>query len=340
MQLSDLEKIDKKRMFETYDKWPEIAKECYKKNYDLIEFSEIEHIVFVGMGGSGTISNFFSSILSKTNVHVSVVKGYTLPKTVDSNSLIVATSISGNTDETLSVLKNSNKLGCKVVAFSSGGLMEDYCYRNNIHHSNIPKYHSPRASFISYSYSMLNALSEILPVNKSDVEESLKLLKKTGTSITSNNLSETNIALDLAEWINTIPIIYYPIGLQTAAIRLKNSLQENSKMHVIAEEVLEASHNGIVGWENPLTANPIFIRGINDHIKTKERWEILEEYFKEQNIGYKEIFSVDGNIISKLMCLIFTLDYASIYKAILMGIDPTPVKSIDFIKQKLNSNNI
>jgi len=185
---------------------------------------------------------------------------------------------------------------------------------------------------------MLNALSEILPVNKSDVEESLNLLKQTGINITSNNLSETNIALDLAKWISSIPIIYYPTGLQTAAIRFKNSLQENSKIHVIAEEVLEASHNGIVGWENSLTANPIFIRGTDDHIKTKERWNILEEYFKEQNVEYKEVFSVDGNIISKLMCLIFTLDYASIYKAVITGIDPTPVKSIDFIKQKLNSN--
>ena len=73
MQINDLNKVDNSRMFEIYDRWPDIAKECYKKNYEAIEFSEVEHIVFVGMGGSGTISNFFSSILSKTKIHVSIV---------------------------------------------------------------------------------------------------------------------------------------------------------------------------------------------------------------------------------------------------------------------------
>src|SRR5207245_5238414 len=88
------------------------------------------HIVFAGMGGSGSIGDIFSSILSKANIHVSIVKGFTLPKTVDSNTLVVTTSVSGNTAESLFVLDSAKKIDCKIVAFSSVGKMQDYCAIN------------------------------------------------------------------------------------------------------------------------------------------------------------------------------------------------------------------
>ena len=96
----DLEKIDSKKMFKVYDDWPEIAKDAYFKAKT--KFREpVKHIVFAGMGGSGTMGDFFSAILSKTNLHVNVVKGYLLPKNVDSQTLVIVTSVSGNTVETL-----------------------------------------------------------------------------------------------------------------------------------------------------------------------------------------------------------------------------------------------
>ena len=135
--------------------------------------------------------------------------------------------------------------------------------------------------------------------------------------------------------ITGTPVIYYPHGLETVAIRFKNSLQENAKTHAISENVVESSHNGIVSWERPSSMVPIMIEGKDDHIKTKERWKILREYFDVNNIKYNEIQSVDGNILSKVMCLIYTLDYSTIYYAVQLGIDPSPIRSIDFIKERL-----
>ena len=106
-------------------------------------------------------------------------------------------------------------------------------------------------------------------------------------------------------------------------------------MHTISEDVIEACHNGIVAWENPSTVQPILLRGTDDYIKTKERLKILKEFFNEKGIRYQEIFSKDGSILSKLVCLIYQLDFTSIYNAVLSGIDPSPVNSIDFIKSKL-----
>jgi glucose/mannose-6-phosphate isomerase len=135
-------------------------------------------------------------------------------------------------------------------------------------------------------------------------------------------------------------LIYYPAGLNAAAIRFKNSLQENSKMHVITEDIIEACHNGIMSWKNPSTVQPILLRGIDDYEKTKERWEIVKNYFDEKNIEYKEIISVEGNILSKLINLIYVLDYTSIYHSVLSETDPSPIDSINFIKKNFDVKNI
>ena len=119
MNSKELERIDSEKMYEVYDKWPQTAKESYAMNLEKFNVKDVDHIVFAGMGGSGTIGDVMSSLLSKDDIHVSVVKGYLLPKTVDSNTLVVLTSISGNTDETLTVLKNNLKSNAKFIAFLS-----------------------------------------------------------------------------------------------------------------------------------------------------------------------------------------------------------------------------
>ena len=322
-------------MYAIYDRWPEIAKNAYNSNVNPVDFKNIEHIVFAGMGGSGALGDIFSSILSKTNVHVTLVKGYLLPKTVDSNTLVVPTSVSGNTVETSTVIESARKLGCKIIAFSAGGKIENYCIKSKIEYRKIPQHLSPRVSFTEFLYSMLKVLEPILPIEKQDIIQSIVQLENLSKSISSDNLSENNPSLKLAEWIKGIPMIYYPWGLQAAAIRFKNSLQENSKMHAITEEVLEASHNGIISWEKPSIVQPILLEGEDDYLKTKERWKILKEYFEENNIDYREVFSIKGNILSKLINLIYLLDYTSIYCAILSKTDPSPITSIDFIKSRL-----
>jgi len=318
-----------------YDRWPEIAEESYNSEFKAISYKNISHIVFAGMGGSGIIGDVFSAILSKTNIHVTIVKGYNLPKTVDKNTLVVATSISGNTIETLSILKSAKKTKSKIIGFSGGGKLRNYCLRNKIEYRHIKIEHSPRASLTKFLYSMLNILHSILPVKKQDILESINDLKKTKEIIYSENLTQNNTALNFAKWIHGIPIIYYPWGLEAAAIRFKNSLQENVKYHAIAEDLVEACHNGIVSWERPSIIRPIIIEGKDDYIKTKERIKILKIYFEENKIEYKSISSIDGSILTKLINLIYILDYSTIYLSVKIGIDPSPVKSIDFIKKKI-----
>ena len=335
MELSTLEKYDVQKMYKIYDMWPEISRESFEPNLDSINFNKVDHIVFAGMGGSGAIGDMFASILSKTKIHVNVVKGYLLPQTVDSDTLVVAVSVSGNTTETLSVLKSAHQLGCKIIAFSSGGKMLEYCEKNKIKHRIVSQYHSPRASFTSYLYSMLKVLHSSFEIKQNDIMESLIELENLKKKISSLNLTDENPALSLAEWISGIPMIYYPFGLQAAAIRFKNSLQENAKTHAVSEDIIEFCHNGIVAWEQPSEHQPILLQGVDDYIKTKERWKIIQEFFQSKNIEYKEIFSGEGSILTKLMRLVYLLDYSTIYRAVLSKRDPTSINSIDFVKKRL-----
>ena len=337
MDLEELDNIDTEKMYRVYDRWYEIAKNSYEQDFPRPNFRDIDHVVFVGMGGSGTIGDIFSSILSKKDIHTTVVKGYLLPETVDSNTLVVITSISGDTDETLTVLEKSLKTDAKIIAMSSGGKMENIANENkNISFFKIDKIHSPRASLLAFLYSILNILEGLIPIEKSDVLESLDELEILQKKISSKNLTKENPALELAKWINGIPIIYYPAGLGSVAIRFKNSLQENSKNHVIIEDVIETCHNGIVAWERKTSIQPILIQGEDDNVKTKERWSILEKFFCNKNIEFKQIFSNKGNILTKIVCLIYFFDYVSIYHAILLGVDPTPVDAIKYIKRNMS----
>lgn len=331
LSINDLNKIDSMKMYQVYDKWPELARSSYEP--DPIDFGDVKHVVFAGMGGSGAIGDMFSSLLSKTTIHVSVVKGYHLPKTSNNNTLVITTSISGNTVETLNVLSQTKRLGIKTISFSSGGKMQTYCKRNSLQHIRVPMFHSPRASFVIYLFRMLSVLNSIIKIKNEDIRESLTVLEKTRKIISSSNLTKTNTAIKLASWIDGIPMIYYPFGLQSAATRFKNCLQENAKSHAMIEDVVEACHNGIVAWEKKSNVKPILIEGKDDYIKTKERWKTLRSYFKENDIAYAEVVTKDNSLLSKLVYLVYFLDYVSIYRGILSKIDPSPVRSIEYIKR-------
>ena len=116
MNIQEIQKFDPQNMHEIYDKWPMYAKDAFKKEFSKIQFQDIDHVVLAGMGGSGAIGDIIEAILSRENFHVSTVKGYLLPKTVDSKTLVIAISIPGNTKEILSILESSSAILAATLA--------------------------------------------------------------------------------------------------------------------------------------------------------------------------------------------------------------------------------
>ena len=140
--------------------------------------------------------------------------------------------------------------------------MKKYCEQRKIDFYELEMINSPRVSFVNFLFPVLKILENIVKIREKEMRKTLESLEETKKNIWSGNLSNSNKALELAEWLESTPVIYYPYGLKAAAIRFKNSLQENSKMHVINEDLIEACHNGIVAWEQNSTSKPIFIREI------------------------------------------------------------------------------
>jgi len=331
---STIQRNDPQGMQKLYDMWPEIAMDSFDKSQDCIDFKNPNHIVFAGMGGSGLVNEVLISLYSKNQVQISKVNGFDVPNHLTPNDIFVVTSVSGNTLETLTALDSARKIGCSIIAFSSGGKIEDYCKKYGLEHRMIPLFHSPRTSFTSFLYSMLRILQPILPITEGDVRESLDDLSRLKQKIFSFNLTETNPALNLANWFPKTPVIYYSKTLEASAVRLKNSFNENAKSHAITNELLEACHNNIVSWELPTASKPIMVRTKNDDKRIVETWEIMKEFFEDRKIDYKEIFSNDGNILSQLVGLIYLFDYSTIYYAIKCGINPSPIFSTEFFKNK------
>ncbi len=141
MNIEEIQKFDPQKMYQVYDKWATLARDAYENSFSKIEFDNIDHVVLAGMGGSGAIGDIIAAILSRENFHVSTVKGYLLPKTVDDKTLVIAISISGNTRETLSILDYKSKSSAKFIGISSGGIMEKKCAENSIPYYNITMNH-------------------------------------------------------------------------------------------------------------------------------------------------------------------------------------------------------
>ena len=334
-----LERFDTQRMHEVYDRWPRMAADAYESGLEepFDARGGVDEVVLAGMGGSGAVGDVIASILSETGIRATVVKGYRLPSTAaGAGTLVIPISVSGNTDETAAVLRSAWDAGCRTVSFSSGGSIQELCERRSAEHRRILQQHSPRASFASFLFSVLGVLRGMLPVRDADVRRAIGCMESRSGQICSQNLAPgDNPSLSLAAGLTATPVIYYPVGLQAAATRFKNSLQENAKMHCAVENVIEACHNGIVPWERPSGFLPVLIRGTDDFVKTQERWSILKRYFEERSIRFLEVSSVEGDILAKICDLVYTLDYASIYRAVMSGIDPAPIGPIDFVKERL-----
>jgi len=314
-------------MIDTYDKWPEYARDSYKNSEPLDLPSD--KIVFCGMGGSGIAFDIISSLIPDKDIIIN--KGYFLPKNI-SNSLIIVNSASGNTIETITALKSVSKSKNKVIAFSSGGKIETYCKKNNITYRNYDLKSSPRASIPFSLYTILGTLSESFGIKKAPISNSIKALENSRKKL---NSKKNNPALDLAKFIKGYPVCYYSSEFFPVALRFRQDFQENCKKLAATEEVVESCHNSINSWENPSGLSPILLRGSNDHKLIKNRFEVWKEYFESRKIKYKEIIPTKGDLLSQFMALIYEMSTSTIYYAIQDGTDPTLLKAIDFVKARV-----
>jgi len=308
-----------------------------------IKYRRPRTIIVAGMGGSaigGELLKDWAKDSIKTPIEV--CRDYNLPAYADENTMVFATSYSGETEETLSVFLEALKRKCLTIAISSGGTLQRFAQELDVPHLLVPSGMAPRAT-LPYLFIPLPRILQkigIAPNVQKEYSETVRILKQIGEENSPETPSASNSSKTLATEIRgTIPTIYGFGFYRAVAQRFKTQINENSKNPAKWEYLPELNHNEIVGWEEAKEFakyfSVIFIRDNEEPREIRLRIETSRELISRTLTGLFEVWSKGKSKLARMASVICIGDFTSVYLAVLRGIDPTPVRSIDFLKRKL-----
>jgi glucose/mannose-6-phosphate isomerase len=346
--LQKIAEIDSEGMLETEEKfYPQLlgAREIAAgADLEKIKGKKFKGIAFSGMGGSGFAGDIIKALIrDDIDIPVEIVKGYNLPSFIKEGWLVVSISYSGNTEETISSTKQALERGCEVAGICSGGELEKICTAGGKTMMKIPPGMQPRGA-IGYlflpAYLMLDDLN-IIRIPPEDIEEALNLIKEKSVLYSRETGSESNPAKKLAlEISDKLPIVYGTDGILSAvAYRLKCEINENSKTPCWCNEFPELNHNETVGWERlkGITKNFIILalREEDENARIRARIDITLGLIKNNAGSIVEIPAEGKSKLAKVLSTIYLGDIASVYLALLYGVNPSPVEKIESLKAEL-----
>ena len=347
MDLDDIEgieRVDRGGMLDVIEKFPEQVEEAIKIGKDALSeikqgtFKNIKNVIITGMGGSAIGGEMIASLFKKeSRVPIIVNRGYELPSFAGKETLLIAVSYSGNTEETLSCFKEAINNECKTISISSGGKLERMAEHADFH-IKIPAGMQPRAALAYLLFPQIEILGKAGIIKKVDVSGVKKTLSAMRDRMKKDVPSAENPAKRIAMRIEGTAIIYGHGFMEAAATRWRQQLNENAKMMAFDFGVPEANHNELMAWEGIEESNGlitcIFLRHENESEQIKKRFDFMKKIYEKYADGV-EIFADGGDEISRLMSVVYMGDYVSNYCALLRDIDPTPVSLIQKLKKKL-----
>jgi len=346
MTLGDIKRIDPKGMYAWISDFPKQVEEavCIGKEAKIkLNIKGIQNIVLTGLGGSAIGGDLLRSYLAEElDVPFIINRQYTLPEFVGKNTLVIVSSYSGNTEETISAYKNAIKRKAKILCVSAGGEIAKMAQKQKHPWIQIPHGLSPRAA-LGYSFFPLLVMLGKLGLIKSkdkDIKETIQLLK-TKAPLFSNPESPANVPLKLAEQLkDKLPVIYSPAEhLDAINIRWRGQIAENAKQLSSGHVLPEMNHNELVGWK-ALTdlmkqMHVIFLKDAGTHKRVSIRQDITKQVVSQYAGSVTEVPSEGKSLLARMFSLIQFGDWVSLYLAILNNEDPEPVKVIDFLKTEL-----
>jgi len=306
-------------------------------------YSDIDKVVILGMGGSAIGGDLVRSLVaSEAKLPVFIHRDYDLPAFVDDRTLVIVSSYSGNTEETLSGFEQALKTGAKKLAITTGGKVKAIAEERNIPVLNIPYKAQPRAAL---GFSFLPTLCFLqklgfLSDKSADVAETVQVLEELSQRINEEAPLSHNPAKQLAQRLyGQLPVVYGAGIVAEAAHRWKTQINENSKAWAFYEVFPELNHNATVGYEFPAELaskiKVIMLRSPSLHKRTQLRYRVTCELLDRASIAHESVDSEGSGPLSQMMSLVLFGDYMSYYLAILYRVDPSPVKVIDYLKEQL-----
>ena len=343
MKISEfIEKYDSSNQFDVLKKTYTQIEFAWNNKIDLgsIKKKGIDSVVVTGMGGSAISADLFANFFKdELEIPFVVNRSYTLPAFVNKNTLLIVSSYSGNTEETISVFKSALKTKSRIVCITTGGKIENIAKKNKVPIVKILPGYQPRYALGLSFFTLLKVLTRIKIINvKQGLVNSIIKLYKDKSKLYSK---EKNSALSYAEEIlGYIPVVYSVEGFTSSVgYRLKSQFNENSKLLAFHNVLPEMNHNEIVGWESfdekQFQTRIINIVDKEYPARVKKRLDIMNGITSESKVGVINLESHEKSFKVRLMDLIYLCDWITYYTAVLRGYDPSEIRNIDLLKEKL-----
>ena len=299
-----------------------------------IQNKKFKNILICGLGGSGIGGTIVNDIISPiAKIPIYCTKDYSVPNFVDSETLVIASSYSGNTEETIYALEKCQKTNAEICIITSGGKLHLIAKEEKYNHIIIPSGGPPRAMF-GYSFTQIFYILYHYGI----IDESFKLDFKRSIDLLlseKRNIQEEAKALSNKIYKHT-PIIYTSKGFEGTAIRFRQQLNENSKTLCWHHVIPEMNHNELLGWRtNTNDLAVVFLRNKLDFFRNQKRIEINKKVILKYTSNITEIWSKGNSIIENTLYHINLGDWTSWYLSELNNVDAIEIDVINFLKDQI-----
>lgn len=296
----------------------------------------IRNVVVTGLGGSGIGGDILSELLkAELPVPIIVNKGYVLPAFVDSSTLLILCSYSGNTEETVTCATEAHKRGIKGVCITSGGNLETFANQHGFDLIKIPAGFPPRCCL---GYSLTQLFFVLKHFGLIDGEFRSSLIRVASFLQVEQNKIMTDAEFLAAKLLHKVVIVYSEDKYESTAIRLKQQINENSKIHCWHSVVPELNHNELVGWRENADALGILIFRTDDEYKRNtHRLDFTTEVVKGITNNVHTIKALGKDSFEKHFYLIHLGDWISYHMGVLAGYDPMEINVLNRLKGMMNS---
>jgi len=335
-----IKKYDIQNQFEVLKNTHTQVSDAWNNKVDVssLKNKNFSSIVFCGLGGSAIGGDLLCDYLfGEMKLPFIVVRGYNLPSLVNENTLVIISSYSGNTEESISCFEQALKIKCKIAVITSGGKIDEMASKNSLPVLHLQSGFQPRYALGQGFFALLKLMQEL---GIAEENENVKKIVSLWSKRSEEYLKENNKAFQIAkELVGFIPVIYSSEFLSSTGYRLKSQLNENSKLHAFHNVIPEMNHNEIIGWESfkekQFNAKVIYLIDQKFHSQNSKRFEILKEMLNQQKVDVLTLSSDAGNKKVRIMDLIFLSDWISFYTSVLRGFDPSEIDFIHRMKQRL-----
>ncbi len=309
------------------------------------EYRRARQVVVLGLGGSAIGGDLLRGLLvEECPVPVVVHRDYGLPAFVDSHTLVIASSYSGNTEETLSGFDEAWRRGARLLAVTTGGELA-----RRARERGVPLYlyeyeAQPRAALGYSLFSLLGVMQHLgfVGVEAREVTEAGDVMKQWQAEIGPAVPSSANPAKSLAKELHgRLPVVYGAEHLSAVARRWKGQFNENAKCWAVFDVVPELTHNTVAGYSCPSSLREIafvvVLSAASNTPRVRKRLEIVGELLRRNGFAYRVLQARGQSKLAQVLSSVHMGDYVSYYLAMLYDADPWEIGSIDWVKERLSA---